>query len=70
MFPGRLPNKRHKKADMYFFALDAWCEYRRVIFDKTLMHMDVFKEIENLKPYMSEENCSNLIKKVDYINRV
>lgn len=61
-----LQNKRHKKADIYFFALDAWCEYRRVIFDKTLMHMDVFKEIEHLKPYMSEENLPEMMRLARY----
>jgi myosin heavy subunit len=61
-----LQNKRHKEADFYFFALDAWCEYRRVIFDKTLMHMDVFKEIENLKPYMSEENLPEMMRLARY----
>lgn len=61
-----LQNKRHKKADIYFFALDAWCEYRTVIFDKTLMHMDVFKEIENLKPYMSEENLPEMMRLARY----
>lgn len=61
-----LQNRRHKKADIYFFALDAWCEYRRIIFDKTLMHMDVFKEIENLKPYMSEENLPEMMRLARY----
>jgi len=61
-----LQNRRHTKADIYFFALDAWCEYRRVIFDRTLMHMDVFKEIENLKPYMSEENLPEMMRLARY----
>ncbi|CAC5411651.1 unnamed protein product [Mytilus coruscus] len=61
-----LNNKRYKAADFYFFALDAWCEYRRVIYDKNLMYTDVFDKMENLKPYLSEENLPEMMRLVRY----
>ncbi|CAG2251353.1 unnamed protein product [Mytilus edulis] len=61
-----LSNKRFKAADFYFFALDAWCEYKRVIYDKNLMYTDVFDKMENLKPYLSEENLPEMMRLVRY----
>jgi hypothetical protein len=47
---------RQNLTDQYFFALDAECEYKRLIFDKNLVNSEIFQTIRDLTKYTSEAN--------------
>ncbi|CAG2189941.1 uncharacterized protein [Mytilus edulis] len=60
-FKGMTENDQRILADRYFYALDADCEFRRVIFDRTCVKSDLFQRIRDLSKYTSEVNIPNML---------
>ncbi|CAC5379635.1 unnamed protein product [Mytilus coruscus] len=65
-FKGMTENDLRGLADRYFYALDADCEFRRVIFDKTFVESDLFQRIRDLSKYTSEVNIPNMLCSARY----
>lgn len=57
---------RQNLADRYFFALDADCEYKRLIFDKNFVNSEIFQTIRDLTKYTSEANIPNMLCSARY----
>ena len=57
---------RQDLADHYFFALDAECEYKRLIFDKNFVNSEIFQTIRDLTKYTSEANIPNMLCSARY----
>lgn len=55
------PENKRRIADRYFYALDAYCEYRRLINDKEFYQSDVFQKIQDLSKFTSETNVLEML---------